>query len=69
VADEGGAMRQAGIRCLVVGVGFLLVASSGAKGIDRERISTTLLGLEGMEVVVGEMDTDVERAGLTRNQM
>jgi hypothetical protein len=69
VADEGRAMRQAGIRCLIVGVGFLLVASSGAKGIDRETISATLRGLEGVEVIVEEMDSDVERAGLTRNQI
>ena len=61
-------MRQAVIRCGIVGMGFLLLTISSAKGIDTEATRATLQGLKGVHVVVEDLDPDVERDGLTQKQ-
>jgi hypothetical protein len=68
-ATEECAMRQAIVRCVIVGIGSLLLASSGAKGIDTEESRATLRGLQGVWVIVDNLGLDVEQAGLTQNQI
>ncbi len=62
-------MRQAVIRCGIVGVGFLLLASIGAKGQDTEATRASLQGFDGIQVVVEALDRDAERDGLTHSQI
>jgi hypothetical protein len=62
-------MKQALVRCVIVGLGVLLLSSVVAKGRDFESARPTLRGLEGVQVVIEDLDPDVERAGLTRHQL
>jgi hypothetical protein len=62
-------MREAVVRCVIVGVSFLLLASSGAQGFDTETTRATLRGLEGVHVVVEALKAEAERDGLTRTQI
>ena len=49
---------------------LLLLASTGAQGLDNENTRATLRGLNGVQVVVEDMmKPDIERDGLTRQQL
>jgi hypothetical protein len=54
------------IRLILV---LLLLASTGAQGGDTEGERATLRGLDGVQVVVEDLQPDVERNGLTRQQL
>jgi hypothetical protein len=48
---------------------LLLLASTGAQGLDTEENRATLRGLNGVRVVVEAIEPNIEREGLTRQQI
>src|SRR5262245_50071404 len=48
---------------------LLLVTSTGAQGVDTEEDRASLRGLHGVRVVVEAMEPNIERDGLTRQQI
>jgi hypothetical protein len=49
--------------------GIIGLSEAGSWADDSERTRATLRGVEGVHVVVGDLRPDVERAGLTRQQL
>jgi hypothetical protein len=54
---------------LVVLWGFLGLAGTQSWATDSERTRATLRGVAGIQVVIADVGPDVERAGLTRQQL
>jgi hypothetical protein len=54
---------------LVVLGGIMGLAAQGSWATDSERTRATLRGVEGVQVLIADVGPDVERAGLTRQQL